>query len=203
VRSSNGGGTCGSILYGGGSLGGVGGTRGRIHKTSCSVVIFCSFYLLSRVDVDRCVSTGWNPMLGVQATGNLCANRFAPTRTGATPIRARSTWQRTATHMLRSTITTVSAPANSSFRGSITHPTQPLCTLRVRRHRRLTQHSLPGGLSPQHRRRLRSFQRLRVSSIPQMGGGSRSKPDLVNPPLQLRHRKAFAVIFGNRLFLMT
>src|SRR5260370_12293915 len=51
----------------------------------------------------------------------------------------------TALHMLRSTITTVSAPANSSFRGSITHPTQPLCTLRVRRYRRLTQHSLPGG----------------------------------------------------------
>src|SRR3984893_17701009 len=48
--------------------------------------------------------------------------------------------------MLRSTITTVSAPANSSFRGSITHPTQPLCTLRVRRCRRLTQQSLPGGL---------------------------------------------------------
>src|SRR6476619_5669964 len=52
----------------------------------------------------------------------------------------------TALHMLRSTISTVSAPANSSFRGSITHPTQPLCTLRVRRCRRLTQHSLPGGL---------------------------------------------------------
>src|ERR1700720_1506451 len=52
----------------------------------------------------------------------------------------------TALHMLRSTITTVSAPANSSFRGSITHPTQLLCTLRVRRRRRLTQHSLPGGL---------------------------------------------------------
>jgi hypothetical protein len=52
----------------------------------------------------------------------------------------------TALHMLRSTISTVSAPANSSFRVSITHPTQPLCTLRVRRHRRLTQHSLPGGL---------------------------------------------------------
>src|SRR4249919_2983310 len=51
----------------------------------------------------------------------------------------------TALHMLRSTIRTVSAPANSSFRGSITHPTQPLCTLRVRRRRRLTQHSLPGG----------------------------------------------------------
>ena len=52
----------------------------------------------------------------------------------------------TALHMLRSTISTVSAPANSSFRGSITHPTQPLCTLRVRRYRRLTQHSLPGDL---------------------------------------------------------
>src|ERR1700681_2967313 len=52
----------------------------------------------------------------------------------------------TALHMLRSTITTISAPANSSFRGSITHPTQPLCTLRVRRYRRLTQHSLPGDL---------------------------------------------------------
>ena len=51
-----------------------------------------------------------------------------------------------ALHMLRSTIATVSAPTVSSFRGSITHPTQPLCTLRVRRRRRLTQHSLPGGL---------------------------------------------------------
>src|SRR5580693_10240848 len=51
----------------------------------------------------------------------------------------------TASHVLRSTIRTVSAPASSSFRGSITHPTQPLCTLRVRRCRRLTQHSLPGG----------------------------------------------------------
>jgi hypothetical protein len=52
----------------------------------------------------------------------------------------------TASHMLRSTMKTVSAPASSSFRGSIAHPTQPLCTLRVRRCRRLTQHSLPGGL---------------------------------------------------------
>jgi hypothetical protein len=51
----------------------------------------------------------------------------------------------TALHMLRSTISTVSAPASSSFRGSLPHPTHPLCTLRVRRHRRLTQHSLPGG----------------------------------------------------------
>src|SRR5260370_3312398 len=52
----------------------------------------------------------------------------------------------TALHMLRSTISTVSAPASSSFRGSLPHPTQPLCTLRVRRYRRLTQHSLPGDL---------------------------------------------------------
>src|SRR5439155_16650855 len=52
----------------------------------------------------------------------------------------------TALLMLRSTMKTVSAPASRSFRGSLPHPTQPLCTLRVRRHRRLTQHSLPGGL---------------------------------------------------------
>src|SRR5262245_3606991 len=52
----------------------------------------------------------------------------------------------TALHMLRSTMKTVSAPASSSFRGSLPHPMHPLCTLRVRRHRRLTQHSLPGGL---------------------------------------------------------
>src|SRR6266516_7679864 len=51
-----------------------------------------------------------------------------------------------ALHMLRSTMKTVSAPTSSSFRGSLPHPTQPLCTLRVRRRRRLTQHSLPGGL---------------------------------------------------------
>src|SRR6266516_6127114 len=51
-----------------------------------------------------------------------------------------------ALHMLRSTMKTISAPANSSFRGSLPHPTHQLCTLRVRRHRRLTQHSLPGGL---------------------------------------------------------
>src|SRR6516162_1030357 len=44
-----------------------------------------------------------------------------------------------ALHMLRSTMKTVSAPAISSFRGSLPHPTHPLCTLRVRRHRRLTQ----------------------------------------------------------------
>src|SRR6266849_11106261 len=52
----------------------------------------------------------------------------------------------TALLMLRSTMRTVSAPASRSFRGSLPHPTHPLCTLRVRRHRRLTQHSLPGGL---------------------------------------------------------
>ena len=52
----------------------------------------------------------------------------------------------TALHMLRSIMKTISAPASSSFRGSLPHPTQPLCTLRVRRRRRLTQRSLPGGL---------------------------------------------------------
>jgi hypothetical protein len=52
----------------------------------------------------------------------------------------------TALNMLRSIMKTISAPASSSFRGSLPHTTQPLCTLRVRRRRRLTQHSLPGGL---------------------------------------------------------
>ena len=47
--------------------------------------------------------------------------------------------------MLHSTISTVSAPATCLFRGSITHPTPLLCTLRGRRYRRLTQHLLPGG----------------------------------------------------------
>src|SRR6516164_5710285 len=47
--------------------------------------------------------------------------------------------------MLRSTISTVSAPATCPFRGSITYPTQLLRTLRGRRYRRLTQHLLPGG----------------------------------------------------------
>src|SRR6516162_6341722 len=47
--------------------------------------------------------------------------------------------------MLRSTISTVSAPATCLFRGSITNPTHLLCTLRGRRYRRLTQHLLPGG----------------------------------------------------------
>src|SRR5256885_13784348 len=48
--------------------------------------------------------------------------------------------------ILRSTMETVSASAKSPFRGSLTHPTHSLCTLRGRRCLRLTQHSLPGGL---------------------------------------------------------
>jgi hypothetical protein len=53
----------------------------------------------------------------------------------------------------------VSASAACPFRGSIPHPTQQLCTLRGRRYRRFTQHSLPGdslrltwaGLAPADR----------------------------------------------------
>src|SRR5260370_7012352 len=69
-------------------------------------------------------------------------------------------WPRLAAlSVLRSTLCTVSAPATYPLRGSITHPTQPLCMLRGRRRRRLTQHSLPGcllgitwvGLSPTDR----------------------------------------------------
>src|SRR5262249_16598505 len=60
--------------------------------------------------------------------------------------------------ILRSAAKTASAPARRVFRGSITHPTQQLCTLRGRRCLRLTQHSPPGdslrltwtGLAPAH-----------------------------------------------------
>jgi hypothetical protein len=65
---------------------------------------------------------------------------------GSNAIHLRVMWPSTPLHMLRSTMKTVSALTSSSFRGSLPHPTQPLCTLRVRRRRRLTQHSLPGGL---------------------------------------------------------
>src|SRR5215467_1414533 len=75
--------------------------------------------------------------------------------------------------MLRSTLCTVSAPATYPLRGSITHPTQPLCTLRGRRRRRLTQHSLPGcllcitwvGLSPTDRASF-AWRLRRVGPIP-------------------------------------
>src|SRR5262249_49882796 len=46
----------------------------------------------------------------------------------------------------RSTMTTGPAPASSSLRGSLPHPPNRLCALRVRHRCRLTQHSLPGGL---------------------------------------------------------
>ena len=62
----------------------------------------------------------------------------------------------------RSTIETASAPATAPFRGSITHPMQPLCTLRARPHHQHTQHSLPSrllsviwdGVTPTDRARL-------------------------------------------------
>jgi hypothetical protein len=53
-------------------------------------------------------------------------------------ITVRLMWRSAAKDNLR--------PQARVFRGSITHPTQPLCTLRVRHCCRLTQHSLPGGL---------------------------------------------------------
>src|SRR5437899_11269287 len=89
--------------------------------------------------------------------------------------------------MLRSTIETASAPAICPFRGSITHPTQPLCTLRGRRRRRLTQHSLPGcllsitwvGLSPTDRAsfawRLRRDGPIPDTLMPPPGGSTAAR----------------------------
>jgi hypothetical protein len=76
--------------------------------------------------------------------------------------------------ILRSTTETVSAPATSPFRGSITHPMQQLCTLRGRRYLRLTQHSPPGsllgltwaGLSPAERASLLAPSSIRATIMP-------------------------------------
>src|SRR5258707_2800816 len=89
-------------------------------------------------------------------------------------------WPRLAAlSMLRSTLCTVSAPATYPLRGSITHPTQPLCTLRGRRRRRLTQHSLPGcllsitwvGLSPTDRASF-AWRLRRVGPVADEGGSA-------------------------------
>ena len=50
--------------------------------------------------------------------------------------------------MLPSAKTTTSAPLQSRFRGSITRPTDSLCTLRSRGRPRTTQHSVPAGGQP-------------------------------------------------------
>src|SRR5712671_2156852 len=94
----------------------------------------------------------------------------------------RRAWPRLAAlSVLRSTLCTVSAPATYPLRGSITHPTQPLCTLRGRRRRRLTQHSLPGcllgitwiGLSPTDRASF-AWRLRRGGPQPDEDGRSRS-----------------------------
>jgi hypothetical protein len=54
----------------------------------------------------------------------------------------------TARPMLPSAQKTTSAPHSLSFRGSITRPARPLCTLRSRGHPRTTQHSVPAGRYP-------------------------------------------------------
>src|ERR1700731_3946734 len=83
----------------------------------------------------------------------------------------------TALLILRSTIETGSAPAISPFRGSITHPTQQLCTLRGRRYRRLAQHSPPGGslrltwvgLAPTDRASLLALSSIRATTLRRKG----------------------------------
>src|SRR5262249_50875159 len=89
-------------------------------------------------------NSDWTPLLmGLSPIGT-AASLAAPRAVLFGPGRARAP-RITAPLMLRSTNSTVSAPAIKLFRGSITHPTQLLCTLRGRRYRRLTQHSLPSS----------------------------------------------------------
>src|SRR5262249_47997731 len=91
--------------------------------------------------------------------------------------------------MLRSTLCTISAPATYPLRGSITHPTQPLCTLRGRRRRRLTQHSLPGcllgitwvGLLPTDRASF-AWRLRRVGPQPDLCGPAPTESVTAAPP---------------------
>jgi hypothetical protein len=50
--------------------------------------------------------------------------------------------------LLPSTLKTVSASERDTFRGSITRPSHPLCTLRSQGHPCTTQHSVPAGCQP-------------------------------------------------------
>jgi hypothetical protein len=50
--------------------------------------------------------------------------------------------------LLPSTLKTVSASGSYSFRGSITRPSDPLCTLRGQGRPCTTQHSVPAGCQP-------------------------------------------------------
>ena len=60
----------------------------------------------------------------------------------STPVD-RSPLAMTRRTMWPSALKTTSAPQTVPFRGSITQPTDPLCTLRSRGHPRTTQHSVP------------------------------------------------------------
>src|SRR6266508_4203840 len=73
----------------------------------------------------------WSDTRAPRFQRDLCARDVALDPGGTTMPRIA------ALLMLRSTMKTVSAPAIRSFRGSLPHPTHSLCTLRVRRHRRM------------------------------------------------------------------
>jgi hypothetical protein len=64
------------------------------------------------------------------------------------PRRTACTTPATVQPMLPSVQKTTSAPHSLSFRGSITRPASPLCTLRSRGRPRTTQHSVPVGGYP-------------------------------------------------------
>ena len=99
-------------------------------------------------------SSNWTPLLAGLAPAGMAASLAARSPSFQCIPFARDVFsdpgrmavpRLAALLMLRSTISTVSAPATCPFRGSIANPTQLLCTLRGRRYRRLTQHSLLGA----------------------------------------------------------
>jgi hypothetical protein len=130
-----------------------------LHRADCSAgcsALFAGFTAtMAKSDFPRPCIIGYGSSTSRCGPGRHMACGQTRDIPGSDAIRLRVMWpsttggttipRLTALHMLRSTMKTVSAPAISSFLGSIPHPTHRQCTLRVRRCRRLTQHSLPGG----------------------------------------------------------
>ncbi len=68
--------------------------------------------------------------------------------TGSSTTAERQRLAIAAQPMLPSALSTASASAMCNFRGSITHPTRSLCTLRNRRHRRSRNTRYRAGATP-------------------------------------------------------
>jgi hypothetical protein len=98
--------------------------------------------------------------------------------------------------MLRSTMKNSLRSASRSFRGSLAHPTRPLCTLRVRHRCRLTQHSLPGSLlalpGPDFHRRIAPAD-WRLLSFGHLVGARKQAPTKFELVINLKTTKSLGI----------